>query len=278
MKSQFGLTTLIIFIALIVTAAVAAGVIIYTTQTMQQQALQTGAQAKQRVSTGLEVVRVLGYQFDTNTQTLDPKLQQVTVVAPLMRLMSGSNPINFNDISALLTTENGKFYSITFNSKMPVALHAVLDGGKIRITGFVYNRRVDATSAQDYIINDAAVCTNLYNNVYIISNSSSAPCYVTLNVTNTEQPLTREEAFKALMEMREYGVVTPSLLVALSLKDQNVYLDSGEIYEWDILLDQPLQPEEKYSLQIIPKGGYVAQVDGVIPTVLQAPVEDIWAK
>ncbi|MFH7903188.1 MAG: flagellin, partial [Candidatus Aenigmatarchaeota archaeon] len=49
-KTQFGLTTLIIFIAMIVTAAIAAGVIIYTTQTLQQRALQVGAQARERVA------------------------------------------------------------------------------------------------------------------------------------------------------------------------------------------------------------------------------------
>ncbi|WP_231434302.1 archaellin/type IV pilin N-terminal domain-containing protein [Candidatus Nanopusillus massiliensis] len=42
-RAQFGLSTLIILIAIIVTAAVAAGVIIYTASSLQSKALQTGA-------------------------------------------------------------------------------------------------------------------------------------------------------------------------------------------------------------------------------------------
>jgi len=48
--------------------------------------------------------------------------------------------------------------------------------------------------------------------------------------------------------MIDYNVDTPSILIALSLKDENVYLDSGEIYEWVMLLKDPLKPEERYSL------------------------------
>jgi len=276
-RSQFGLTTLIIFIALIVTAAVAAGVIIYTTQTMQQQALQTGAQAKQRVSTGLEAIRVLGYQFNTSSGILDQKLQKVTAVAPLIRLMSGSNPINFNAITVLISTEKEDFYSITLKSTIPVALHGKLEGGKVLITGFIYNNSVESTTT-GYTITDSAVCSKLYNNTYVVSDSSVAPCHVKLNASKIAEPLDIQEVFKALEEMRDYGVTTPSILIALTMKNQNMYIDSGEIYEWVMLLERPLVPEEKYAIQIIPKNGYVTQVDGVVPSVLQAPVLDIWAK
>jgi len=276
-RGQFGLTTLIIFIALIVTAAVAAGVIIYTTQTMQQRALQTGAQAKQRVSTGLETIRVLGYQYDTSTGTLDPKLQKITVVAPLVRLMAGSNPINFNSITVLISTENGDFYSVSLRSSVPVVLHGRLEGGKVLITGFVYNDSVETTKT-GYTITDSAVCAKLYNNTYVTSDSAVAPCHVILNTTNIAQPLDMTQVFEALNEMRDYGVTTPSILIALTLKNQNMYIDSGEIYEWAMMLEKPLVPEEKYSIQILPKNGYVTQIDGVVPTVLQTPVVDIWAK
>jgi len=278
MKGQFGLTTLIIFIALIVTAAVAAGVIIYTTQTMQQQALQTGAQAKQRVSTGIEAVRVFGYQYNIGTDSLDPRLQQISAIAPVVRLMSGSNPINFRDITILLTTDRGKFYSVSLKTHIPMALHGRLEGGKIQVTGFIYNNRVDIKSVPEYIIENSTICSDLSNNIYIISNSSSAPCYVMLNESNIVEPLPIEEVFKMLEEMKEYNVDTPSMLVALSLKDENVYLDSGEIYEWIMLLKESLTPEERYTLQILPKDGYATQVDGIVPTVLQSIVEDIWAK
>jgi len=222
MKGQFGLTTLIIFIALIITAAVAASVIIYTTQTMQQQALQTGAQAKQRVSTGIEAMGVFGYQYDLDKGSLNQSIQQISAIAPVIRLMSGSNPINFNHITVLLTTDKGKFYSVSLKAHVPVALHGRLEGGKIEVTGFIYNNKVDVMSVPGYIINDSNVCSNLKDNMYIISNDSSAPCYVMLNQSAISKPLSRNKVPKMLEEMIDYNVDTPSILIALSLKDERV--------------------------------------------------------
>jgi len=273
MRAQFGLTTLIIFIALIVTAAVAAGVIIYTTQNLQQQSLQTGAEAKQRVSTGVEVVRVLGYQYDSTTNSLNTGLQQVSVIAPIARLMSGSNPINFNDITMLLTTEKGEFFSVSTSAEIPQAVHARLEGGNVFITGFVYGNAVDVNSVN---ITDTTVCATVDTAGFIQSNSSGTDwCLVELVVSN---PITIEDSIKLLDEMKtELRLQAASLLLGMAIRGENVHLEEGELYEW-LLYGIILNPEEKYTIQIIPKGGYVTEISGAVPTVLQSPVEDIWAK
>lgn len=291
MRGQFGLTTLIIFIALIISAAVAASVIIYTTQILQQQALQTGAQAKQRVSTGIEVIEVLGYQYNSNIRSLDHGLQRISAISPIIRLMSGSPPINFKDITILLTTDKGKFYSISVGSHIPTVLHGRLEGENIKVTGFIYNNRVDVKSVPEYIITDSTICNKLADNTYIIpgtikntssnttgNNVTTSSCYIKLNEKAIENPLPIKEVFRILEEMREYNVSTPSILIALSLEDENVYLDAGEIYGWIVFLEKLLAPEERYYLQILPKNGYVTPIYGNIPTALRTVVEDIWVK
>ena len=261
---------------MIVTAAVAAGVIIYTTQTLQQRALQTGAEAKERVSTGIEVERVFGYQF--NGTALNNNLQKVTVVAPLIRLMAGSQPINFNDFSILLTTERGSLYAVSLATKLPVAIHGILEGGKIRITGFVYGGSIDVLNVT---IDDNTTCKAINTHTtgtYLEAMGGEAPCYIGLISTNISEPLSLEESLKILEEMKDIGIELPSLLIGLAVRNSNIYLEAGELYEWRFYVKDGVYPEERYSLQIIPKGGYPTHIDGRIPTVLQAPLEDIWAK
>ncbi|MFO7710520.1 MAG: archaellin/type IV pilin N-terminal domain-containing protein [Candidatus Woesearchaeota archaeon] len=57
-KGEMGIGTLIIFIALLLVAAVAAGVLIQTSGSLQEKALTTGDQAKSQIATNAKVVEV----------------------------------------------------------------------------------------------------------------------------------------------------------------------------------------------------------------------------
>lgn len=59
-EGEMGVGTLLIFIAMILVAAVAAGVLVQTAYELQQQAEATGDQALQEVATGLKVVAIYG--------------------------------------------------------------------------------------------------------------------------------------------------------------------------------------------------------------------------
>ncbi|MFT4921673.1 MAG: flagellin FlaB [Haloarculaceae archaeon] len=64
-RGQVGIGTLIVFIAMVLVAAIAAGVLINTAGFLQSQSEQTGQQSSSQVSDRLQVVNVVGDNIDS---------------------------------------------------------------------------------------------------------------------------------------------------------------------------------------------------------------------
>jgi len=88
-KAEMGMGTLIIFIAMILVAAIAASVLISTTGNLQNKALATGKATTQEVGTSIQVVRI--YAENGTAQTVDYFYQSV-------KLSSGSDPVRLADM------------------------------------------------------------------------------------------------------------------------------------------------------------------------------------
>jgi flagellin-like protein len=109
-QGLMGIGTLIIFIAIILVAAVAAGVLITTGGSLQQKALITGSQSEEGVSTGFDIVTITGE--DASSTGTPHNIQYVTI---LTRLHAGSVPIGFNQTVVMVDTESTS-QSINYNT------------------------------------------------------------------------------------------------------------------------------------------------------------------
>ena len=90
-RGQVGIGTLIVFIAMVLVAAIAAGVLINTAGLLQAQAQQTGEETTAEVSNVIQIDEVIGEDTvgDGQIDTLNLST----------RLASGSDPINLSKAS-----------------------------------------------------------------------------------------------------------------------------------------------------------------------------------
>jgi flagellin FlaB len=98
-RAQVGIGTLIIFIAMVLVAAVAAAVLIQTSGILQQKAQSTGKQSTQEVSSNLMVKNIEGVRAKTGANlstTID--LLKLSVA-----LNVGSSPVDVNQVVISIT-------------------------------------------------------------------------------------------------------------------------------------------------------------------------------
>ena len=96
-KAEIGIGTLIIFIAMILVAAIAASVLIQTATSLQNKALLTGNRARDQISSGLEALVVYG------TNGTDGDLEEFFLK---LKLVAGSETLRFNDTMVEIMTRN----------------------------------------------------------------------------------------------------------------------------------------------------------------------------
>ncbi len=101
-KGDTGIGTLIIFIALVLVAAVASTVLIHTAGVLQQRAQNTGQQTTQQVSTGLTVSQIFGI----NNNTANYASGYIKWAAIYVQETSGSQPVNLGNVTIQLTYKN----------------------------------------------------------------------------------------------------------------------------------------------------------------------------
>jgi flagellin-like protein len=104
-RGQVGIGTLIIFIALVLVAAVAAGVLVNTAGLLQAQAENTGDDAQSEVGNQISVVSATG-------QVSSSSVSEVELV---VKKSPGSDPIDLRD-ATIEYTSSGASQTLTYDS------------------------------------------------------------------------------------------------------------------------------------------------------------------
>jgi len=113
-RGAIGIGTLIVFIAMVLVAAVAAAVLINTSGYLQQRAEATGKETTQQVSTGLSIDQVIGH--------VNAQQTSMDMMAIYISLRPGSSPVDLNQ--TVITLDDGKKvvtlrYNSTFFASAP---------------------------------------------------------------------------------------------------------------------------------------------------------------
>nr|WP_321497627.1 archaellin/type IV pilin N-terminal domain-containing protein [uncultured Methanolobus sp.] len=98
--AQVGIGTLIIFIAMVLVAAVAAAVLIQTSGTLQQKAQSTGKQATQEVSSNLMIKGIEGVRAKNSLVDMSDTIDLLELK---VGLNVGSSPVDVNQVIISIT-------------------------------------------------------------------------------------------------------------------------------------------------------------------------------
>jgi len=115
-RAQVGIGTLIVFIALVLVAAIAAGVLINTAGFLQSQAEQTGQESTDQVSNNLNVLSVVGEGSSSSIDTITLTLSK----GP------GSDPISLENAEAQLITPGDAYTISNLNDGNSASLTSVV--------------------------------------------------------------------------------------------------------------------------------------------------------
>jgi len=134
-RGQVGIGTLIVFIAMVLVAAIAAGVLINTAGLLQSQAESTGEESTDQVANNLQIQTVTGEGTD-DAGGGEPGLDTVDVT---LALAPGSNSIDLDETewaatgSGLDSAESSSGDDLSFEDSDGDAVSQITDRGDVAI-------------------------------------------------------------------------------------------------------------------------------------------------
>ncbi len=125
-KAETGIGVLIVFIAMVLVAAVAASVLIHTAGILQQKASSTGTTTIRQVSSGIIETQILGYDSANPTEA-----GGVSLLAIFVSPNAGNSAIDLGNVSLTLTV-GGVTAVLVYNSSV---FADISHGGSTNIFG-----------------------------------------------------------------------------------------------------------------------------------------------
>ena len=306
-KAVIGIGTLIIFIAMILVAAVAAGVIIRTSGILQERAFAVGGEARKRLVTGMEVLEVLGDANTTSNTIADFEIY--------VRTRAGSRPVQLKTTGITFSTQN-EAYAAELQ-------HSLTEEFNTNLTG-IYNSTWTDLSVdlnEDYLTDRIRVVNGTGDYLLVQFNVSGVDGIVNVstgvngsssderNISLSESKLLKDEQIygfldlvgnlttsdntinaSAMTEFRlrqfpevnvcDFDHLIPARFYCFEsrLGDADTVLEPGELYvlKFKLIDSEALEEEEKFQFNFMPKDGAVTFLESTPPSVIQEKKVVLW--
>jgi len=183
-RAEVGIGTMIVFIATILVAAIAAGVLISTSQKLQAKSTQTGNEATQNVVGSLTVLSVQGVR-ETTAAGPPATYGLIDEVDVVVQLAAGADPV---DLSALVIQYSDGTNQLSLNTCATVTdattnFDAVVQRGTtadcgVMVSGDLVKISLGKDAATPvYVDNDDGINQNERVTLNVIPNHGSATLY-----------------------------------------------------------------------------------------------------
>ena len=234
-KAEMGMGTLIIFIAMILVAAIAASVLISTTGSLQNKALSTGKMTTQEVGTALNAIEI----FAENGST-----QSVEYWFETIKLSSGSDPLRLSDVLLTMRTQDIKAdYTLTQT--------------------YVWENRTGSSWSN---ITEYLNCDDLT----LGRNPNSSWCYLTNNGTGASDNITvciwdeANSTHSHTAERYSFGIKYQ----ITGTSNKNGYLNKGDVIQLCFRSPRAVNEGERFKITIVPMIGSVLAIETSTPSLM----------
>jgi flagellin-like protein len=166
-KGEMGVGTLIIFIAMLLVAAVAAGVLIQTVSSLQEKSLATGQQAESQISTHSETIEV---------SATDGRNGNLTDFQQIIKLSPGSEPIKLSQVIFTFNTRD-RTGTLKYKGEASVCEKSNRNGyntWNIEIIDTAVNGAINGYALEEDYDDDKAVDYVYTNGTTLVFNFSTA--------------------------------------------------------------------------------------------------------
>ncbi len=249
-EGQIGIGTLIIFIAMVLVAAVAAAVLIQTSGVLQQEAQATGKEATKEVSSNLMIQKIEGFRSKSSSTNMSTTLDLFKIT---LGLNAASEPVDLKEVIVSITDSyrtNDLIYAGNSNSLAP---------------------RSDLNGNMSGFSSDAD--TNLQK--LLTENSTLGNAEINVTYTNAQYYFTTE---KVRDEDNSFSQSNPVMttgdfvIIYVSTVSQNT-IDAGHSTLHSINVTSSLKPSglnliprSSVNLVLTPEAGASANADFILPT------------
>ncbi|MBP1908675.1 archaellin/type IV pilin N-terminal domain-containing protein [Methanolobus bombayensis] len=249
-NAQIGIGTLIIFIAMVLVAAVAASVLITTSGVLQQEAQATGKEATKEVSSNLMVQKVEGFRAKNSNTDMANTVDMLKIT---LGLSAASEPVDLSAVVISITDgfqTNNLVYAGNRNSLAP---RSDFDG---RMSGFSTDT---ATNLLTLLTGNSTIGNTELNVTY-----TNAKYYFTVDNIRDE-----DDSFSQSSPVLTTGDFV--IIYVSTASDTSVSTGYTTLYAMNVSSSLQssglnLVPRSSINLALTPEAGASTSADFILPT------------